>query len=102
VADVVASAMKDWAIENGATHFTHWFQPLTGLTAEKHDSLVQPGRAGRGDLQLLGIGAGAGRAGRLEFSVGRTPGDRSRPAAIPRGMLPVPPFSCGAMAPRPW
>ena len=42
VADVVASAMKDWAIENGATHFTHWFQPLTGLTAEKHDSLVQP------------------------------------------------------------
>ncbi|HXG44389.1 MAG TPA: glutamine synthetase III [Gemmatimonadales bacterium] len=42
VADVVANAMKDWAIENGATHFTHWFQPLTGLTAEKHDSLVNP------------------------------------------------------------
>ncbi|HXI20805.1 MAG TPA: glutamine synthetase III [Gemmatimonadales bacterium] len=42
VADVTASAMKDWAIENGATHFTHWFQPLTGLTAEKHDSLVAP------------------------------------------------------------
>jgi glutamine synthetase len=42
VADVVASAMKDWAIENGATHYTHWFQPLTGLTAEKHDSLVSP------------------------------------------------------------
>ena len=42
VADVVAAAMKDWAIENGATHFTHWFQPLTGLTAEKHDSLVSP------------------------------------------------------------
>ena len=40
VADVVAASMKDWAIENGATHFTHWFQPLTGLTAEKHDSLV--------------------------------------------------------------
>src|SRR5262245_61861601 len=46
VADVVASAMKDWAIENGATHFTHWFQPLTGLTAEKHDSLVSPDGSG--------------------------------------------------------
>jgi glutamine synthetase len=42
VADVVANAMKDWAIESGATHFTHWFQPLTGLTAEKHDSLISP------------------------------------------------------------
>jgi glutamine synthetase len=42
VADVVAATMKDWAIENGATHFTHWFQPLTGSTAEKHDSLVAP------------------------------------------------------------
>jgi glutamine synthetase len=42
VADVVASAMKDWAIEHGATHFTHWFQPLTGSTAEKHDSLISP------------------------------------------------------------
>jgi len=42
VADVVAAAMKDWAVENGATHYTHWFQPLTGLTAEKHDSFVVP------------------------------------------------------------
>ncbi len=42
VADVVAASMKDWAVERGATHFTHWFQPLTGLTAEKHDSLVSP------------------------------------------------------------
>ena len=42
VANVVASAMKDWAIENGASHYTHWFQPLTGLTAEKHDSLISP------------------------------------------------------------
>jgi len=46
VADVVAATMKDWAIENGATHFTHWFQPLTGLTAEKHDSLVSPDGSG--------------------------------------------------------
>ena len=42
VAEVVASAMKDWAIENGCTHYTHWFQPMTGLTAEKHDSFIQP------------------------------------------------------------
>ncbi len=42
VADTVASAMKDWAIEKGATHFTHWFQPMTGLTAEKHDSFLCP------------------------------------------------------------
>lgn len=46
-ADVVAKAMKDWAVEHGATHYTHWFQPLTGITAEKHDSFVthQIGRA---------------------------------------------------------
>ena len=42
VADVVANAMKDWAIERGATHYTHWFQPLTGITAEKHDSFIAP------------------------------------------------------------
>ena len=42
VAEVMATAMKDWAIENGCTHYTHWFQPMTGLTAEKHDSFIQP------------------------------------------------------------
>ncbi len=42
IADIVANAMKDWAIEKGATHFTHWFQPLTGITAEKHDSFISP------------------------------------------------------------
>ena len=42
VASVVADAMKDWAVANGATHFTHWFQPLTGITAEKHDSFIEP------------------------------------------------------------
>jgi len=42
VANVVANAMKDWAIEKGATHYTHWFQPLTGITAEKHDSFISP------------------------------------------------------------
>ena len=47
VADIVANAMKDWAIEKGATHFTHWFQPMTGITAEKHDSFISPTGDGR-------------------------------------------------------
>lgn len=47
VAEVVASAMRDWAIERGATHFTHWFHPLTGLAAEKHDSFIAPAGGGR-------------------------------------------------------
>ncbi|ADD02537.1 glutamine synthetase catalytic region [Thermoanaerobacter italicus Ab9] len=47
VAEVVANAMKDWAIEKGATHFTHWFQPLTGITAEKRDSFISPTQDGR-------------------------------------------------------
>ncbi|BCN32017.1 glutamine synthetase III family protein [Anaeromicropila herbilytica] len=46
IADVVANAMKDWAIENGATHYTHWFQPMTGITAEKHDSFINPTKDG--------------------------------------------------------
>lgn len=46
VANVIASAMKDWALENGATHFTHWFQPMTGVTAEKHDSFMTPDKDG--------------------------------------------------------
>src|ERR1041384_3768415 len=41
-ADAVATALKDWAVEHGATHYTHWFQPLTGITAEKHDSFLSP------------------------------------------------------------
>ncbi|MCX4312815.1 MAG: glutamine synthetase III [Clostridia bacterium] len=46
VADVIANTMKDWAIEKGATHYTHWFQPMTGVTAEKHDSFIQPADGG--------------------------------------------------------
>ena len=47
VANVVANAMKDWAIEKGSTHFTHWFQPMTGITAEKHDSFISPTEDGK-------------------------------------------------------
>jgi len=54
-ADVVAKAMKDWAVENGATHYTHWFQPLTGITAEKHDSFVtHPDEDGRMLMEFSG------------------------------------------------
>ena len=54
VAEVVAYAMKDWAIEKGATHFTHWFQPLTGLTAEKHDSFISPTSEGGVIMEFSG------------------------------------------------
>jgi glutamine synthetase len=53
-AEVVANAMKDWAIEKGATHYTHWFQPMTGLTAEKHDSFISPTNDGRAILEFSG------------------------------------------------
>lgn len=53
-ADVIAAAMKDWAIERGATHYTHWFQPMTGLTAEKHDSLTAPDGEGGVVYRLSG------------------------------------------------
>ena len=54
VATVVANAMKDWAIEKGATHFTHWFQPMTGVTAEKHDSFISPAGDGRVIMEFSG------------------------------------------------
>ena len=54
VANAVADAMKDWAVENGATHFTHWFQPLTGITAEKHDSFLDTDGSGQVLLKFSG------------------------------------------------
>lgn len=54
VANVVANAMKDWAIEKGATHFSHWFQPLTGVTAEKHDSFISPSENGNIIMEFSG------------------------------------------------
>ena len=54
VANVIANAMKDWAIEKGATHFTHWFQPLTGVTAEKHDSFITPKKDGSIIMEFSG------------------------------------------------
>ena len=54
VATVVANAMKDWAIDKGATHFTHWFQPMTGITAEKHDSFISPTSDGKVIMEFSG------------------------------------------------
>lgn len=54
VAEVVANAMKDWAVENGCTHYTHWFQPMTGFTAEKHDSFIQPTDDGNVIMEFSG------------------------------------------------
>ena len=54
IANVVANAMKDWAIEKGATHYTHWFQPMTGVTAEKHDSFISPTDAGGVIMEFSG------------------------------------------------
>ncbi|UOO37114.1 glutamine synthetase III [Oscillospiraceae bacterium CM] len=54
VANVVANAMKDWALEKGATHYTHWFQPMTGITAEKHDSFITPTNDGRVLMEFSG------------------------------------------------
>ncbi|MBE6583120.1 MAG: glutamine synthetase type III [Ruminococcaceae bacterium] len=54
LANVVAAAMKDWAIEKGATHYTHWFQPMTGITAEKHDSFISPTKDGKVIMEFSG------------------------------------------------
>ena len=54
VANAVAAAMKDWAVEHGATHYTHWFQPMTGITAEKHDSFISPDKNGRIIMEFSG------------------------------------------------
>lgn len=54
VANAVAEAMKDWAVSHGATHYTHWFQPLTGITAEKHDSFISPSPDGGVIMEFSG------------------------------------------------
>ena len=63
--------MKEWAVEHGATHYTHWFQPLTGITAEKHDSFLSADRRRQSGRGVFGQGTGQGRARRVELPVGR-------------------------------
>ncbi len=95
VADGVAAVMKDWAIENGATHYCHWFQPLTGLTAEKHDSLVVPDGEGGMLYQLSGASLCQGEPDASSFpsgglrntfeARGYTAWDATSPAFLLRG-----------------
>ena len=82
VANAVADAMKDWAVEHGATHFTHWFQPLTGITAEKHDSFIAPSPDGGVIMEFSGK-----NLTRRAFLQGAC-ALPLRPAAIRRGILP--------------
>lgn len=70
IAGVVASGMKDWAIEKGATHFTHWFQPMTGITAEKHDSFITPAEDGKVILEFSGKELIKGEADGSSFPTG--------------------------------
>ena len=88
VANAVAAAMKDWAVEHGATHFTHWFQPLTGITAEKHDSFITPASDGRVIMEFSG--KELIKASRTHRPSRRADSEQHlKPAATPRG-IPLP------------
>ena len=83
VAEVMASVMKDWAIAKGATHFTHWFQPMTGITAEKHDSFISPTADGRVMMEFSG--KELSRANRIPLVSIRRFALPSKPVDIPPG-----------------
>ena len=70
VANSVANAMKTWALEHGCTHYTHWFQPMTGITAEKHDAFVSPAEGGRAIMEFSGKGLIKGEADGSSFPSG--------------------------------
>ena len=104
VADVVAAAMKDWAVEKGATHFTHWFQPMTGITAEKHDSFISPTADGKVILEFSGKELIKGEPDASSFpsgglratfeARGYTAWDCTSPAFIKDGSLCIPTAFC--------
>ena len=104
VANVVANAMKDWAVEKGVTHFTHWFQPMTGITAEKHDSFIQPDGNGGAIMEFSGKALVKGEpdassfpSGGLRATVearGYTAWDPTSYAFIKDGVLCIPTAFC--------
>ncbi len=104
VANAVADAMKDWAVEHGATHFTHWFQPLTGITAEKHDSFIAPSPDGGVIMEFSGKELIKGEPDASSFpsgglratfeARGYTAWDPSSPAFIKDGTLYIPTAFC--------
>lgn len=104
VADVVASAMKDWAVEKGATHFTHWFQPMTGITAEKHDAFISPTFDGKAIMEFSGKELIKGEPDASSFpsgglratfeARGYTAWDCTSPAFVKDGSLCIPTAFC--------
>ena len=104
VAEIVASAMKDWALEKGATHFTHWFQPMTSITAEKHDSFISPTADGKVVLEFSGKELIKGEPDASSFpsgglratfeARGYTAWDCTSPAFIKDGSLCIPTAFC--------
>ncbi len=104
VANCVAAVMKEWAVENGATHFTHWFQPMTGLTAEKHDSFISPMSDGTIIMEFSGKELVKGEPDASSFpsgglratfeARGYTAWDPSSPAFIKDGSLYIPTAFC--------
>lgn len=104
IAEVVSSCMKDWAIEKGATHFTHWFQPMTGITAEKHDSFINPTEDGKVILEFSGKELIKGEADGSSFpsgglratfeARGYTAWDCTSPAFIKNHTLCIPTAFC--------
>lgn len=87
VANIVANAMKDWAVEKGATHYTHWFQPMTGITAEKHDSFINPTDDGRAIMEFSGKELIKGEPDASSFPSGGC-AQPLRPGATPPGTRP--------------
>ncbi len=104
VANVVANAMKDWAIEKGATHYTHWFQPMTGVTAEKHDSFISPTKDGKIMMEFSGKELVVGEPDASSFpnggirstfeARGYTAWDPTSPAFVLNGSLYIPTAFC--------
>jgi len=104
IADVVANAMKDWAIEKGATHFTHWFQPMTGITAEKHDAFISPTADGKAIMEFSGKELIKGEPDASSFpsgglratfeARGYTAWDCTSPAFVKDGSLCIPTAFC--------
>ncbi len=104
VADAVAEAMKVWAMERGATHFTHWFQPMTGITAEKHDSFLEPAGNGKILMEFSGKSLIKGEPDASSFpsgglratfeARGYTAWDPTSPAFIKEGTLYIPTAFC--------
>lgn len=104
IAEVVANAMKDWAIEKGATHYTHWFQPMTGITAEKHDSFINPTSDGKVIMEFSGKELIKGEPDASSFpsgglratfeARGYTAWDCTSPACVKDGSLYIPTAFC--------